>query len=1758
MYRHLIAAQQSSRFAAIVAAALFFPLLFSPDIANADAKADLQSGLKQLAAGDLNAALPDLNSAAQNLPESVEAKLALGECLLKLGRTADALTQYRQVLKLSPQHTAANQIVAALTGEDNRESQLQGARLLMKAGDYRNAAAALGKVAGQPQSVAQRQELNLLLAEAELWAATGNNVAHATSLLNNGTPAQQQIARVIVALSLTGSQTKPGTGVDALLAGNKAPAPWDARAQFARQLLLLNQAEVPAAFSKDIATSIASIPSSEFRRKVERQIYQALVSQAALSNKKGDTAGVQAILWPVVSTQPLPADGARLVSAGDTWLSAPYYDDFAKKSTQQLLIAGAAASQNGRHAESLLSFFMAFAIADAAPATGFADTGKIQAIQGLATTLAIQKPAAVAALIEDTFLRMSLQLAGQATSSSSRQMAYELLLNHLKRQTGSTATQAALNKLVTRNAKAPTEVRLVAPLDKAPHDDAYQMFVIRLAQAWHATAKHQQAESSGLWRTPADAKLATADLTAILLLNKAATNKAATKLFHEILADYKSRSQWAAARTAIQQFHSNNPGQLTWALASLSLQQARAADAKISAGNQRLPADLPQPVTAALTRVEALLKEDASAANLKQATTLLNTLVQYYTAMSRKDLVQAVLKKMNPQGPLAAWIVWQQVEQLNLQANANLKAIAAKSTGKPEMAIAAAHAAEIKLLNTLLKKHASSDYARPAVQRVSAIVQTYLNYQAHGVAISILKEFTATHPALANLESLELQIVAVAVAAADHQFSQRDAGDQPPVELPEAYSAAMNEIASFLKKQPNGQGAQQAEKHMLSVLRTLGNAGAWPAARQALQLFVAAAEGYHPPQKLEMYKAATYLGELENSHGVALLTQTPKGRRLSTTTAIATAPGFSGAGQAGYGGGGFGVPVNPTNAPATRAPDDPFASNAPNSGVVTGGAARVGGAGPGAGASPGDGPAPPVSGNTYSPVAEPNQTALALIRRSQQQQFTQLALLDNKLEKEEHRRQQPSHLPSLPNGAVLSAAELKRQDQAADAAYALLLKLAQTPAEELRPLAASAREQVLWLFGFFEGQQRPGRAHELIVQYLADQPEDPARIALQFQAIQTQLSAAGQQTSGQRIDLNWLDQRDAEFEKARAAISAFAKKFKDHKDWTHKARLLAVASFETEAALASAISSVRAGGFLVNAAQELLELHQIRPSHPGVAGFPQRLYNIAERLYSTGQRERAIYVHSQVPVNFPVSELATSSVLRIAQLHAAGLANPLRAVETYQEYLSLTGKDDAVKSQIFSIAQQLSSSQRYLEALHVFGVFVDSFPTDARACQALQAIGQVHQSNEVWNEALSVYERVLDEYPGCAVIADVKLTMAECHINLSQWSKARRIYEEFPAQYPKHAQAATASSRLPVLKQLDRYQSLLADQAISRNKDDAQYQIARIVLSQLNNRIKAIEEFGKVVNDHPKSDLADDAQLEIGKALLALNRRDEAREALRLVAQIYTTSPSADDALYLIGQSYEQQALSLATVTQQIAWQSAFERNQRGAYAQFNSVLAKQTREQSARRAQLKSEGKSKELGLNEAADAFRYNGVNFDNISNSARNAEVLAQTESALQVANKQDRINDAYRAAVAAYLQVAADYPLGDKTDDSLLQIAQIYDTKLKDRASAMATYQRVVKFFPGTPVAEDAAWKVADFYAQEDKFAAAATAYREFIRNYPGSGRVADAQFALAEILEQLGKWVDAMDAYEVFRQKFSAHPKARLAADQINWIKAYRK
>jgi TolA-binding protein len=193
---------------------------------------------------------------------------------------------------------------------------------------------------------------------------------------------------------------------------------------------------------------------------------------------------------------------------------------------------------------------------------------------------------------------------------------------------------------------------------------------------------------------------------------------------------------------------------------------------------------------------------------------------------------------------------------------------------------------------------------------------------------------------------------------------------------------------------------------------------------------------------------------------------------------------------------------------------------------------------------------------------------------------------------------------------------------------------------------------------------------------------------------------------------------------------------------------------------------------------------------------------------------------------------------------------------------------------------------------------------------------------------------------------------------------------------------------------------------------------------------------------------------------------------------------------------------------------------------------------------------------LEEAKAAAVNVWFNTANVSLEVERAGQVVEALTAVQLANRQDKINAALRRAVSAYDE-ASKVAGGDKAGDALLRMATIYYERLKDSSAAMAAWLEIVRQFSGTAVAEDASWRIAQYYEREGKYGEAIDAYRAFLRNYRRSPKAGDAQFAIAENSEHLGQWIDAMDAYTNYINNFPSGPMLNKAREQINWIKAYR-
>jgi TolA-binding protein len=551
------------------------------------------------------------------------------------------------------------------------------------------------------------------------------------------------------------------------------------------------------------------------------------------------------------------------------------------------------------------------------------------------------------------------------------------------------------------------------------------------------------------------------------------------------------------------------------------------------------------------------------------------------------------------------------------------------------------------------------------------------------------------------------------------------------------------------------------------------------------------------------------------------------------------------------------------------------------------------------------------------------------------------------------------------------------------------------------------------------------------------------------------------------------------------------------------------------------------------------------------------LWTISQELEGRSYFEEAILVWNDLKIHYPMEGVAQQAALKIAQTYHQRLERPLRAAEAYQELnFARGGSDQELQNAIFQIGTELKNQKRWVEALHVLEMFVDSFPRHGQAGQALTMVGQIHQTNEAWEDAIAAYRRVIDEFQNGQWVKDAKWAIAECTINLSQWHEASEAYRKYVEAYKDDKDKVTeANRRIEVLKDLARYQALV-DEEGQRKAFDAQYQIASIVSSQLSNRVKAIIEYRKVVSDWPDSHLADDALHAVGSTYLALGETEKAREALLEVGAKYPASPLADDALFLVGKSYEEEADKLATVTRAQSIAEAKDIAQRFAYEQVQLGRRKQEKARGDKIASLKKAGKAKAAEAEEAFQAANTMLFNEANVRLFVQQAGQQALAWTATQLADRQDKINAALRRAVDAYTKTSK-VAGADKADEALLQMATIYDQRLKDSQAAMTTWLEIVRQFSGTAVAEDASWRIAQTYERQRKFAEAVTAYEAFLRNYRRSPNAGQAQFAIAENYEHLGEWVKAMDSYTNYINNFPEGPLVNKAKGQISWIKTYR-
>jgi TolA-binding protein len=218
---------------------------------------------------------------------------------------------------------------------------------------------------------------------------------------------------------------------------------------------------------------------------------------------------------------------------------------------------------------------------------------------------------------------------------------------------------------------------------------------------------------------------------------------------------------------------------------------------------------------------------------------------------------------------------------------------------------------------------------------------------------------------------------------------------------------------------------------------------------------------------------------------------------------------------------------------------------------------------------------------------------------------------------------------------------------------------------------------------------------------------------------------------------------------------------------------------------------------------------------------------------------------------------------------------------------------------LYAEASKLHDADFYDEASVQFEEYVRKYPESNNADNAKMKIAGGLLQQGKYDEAITVYQEIPDTYPEGDASDQALLAIGDAYFAQQKNDEAIEAYEKLIFRYPRLSVhiAVDAQDRMNAVGDIEENMRIISE-GPDAEKDDAQYDIASIYLTIFGDYERAREEFQKVADQWPKSELADNALWQVGEcywnvAAQTLPSRAFSKEQLAYISliEIYNKYP---------------------------------------------------------------------------------------------------------------------------------------------------------------------------------------------------------------------------------------------------------------------------
>lgn len=447
-----------------------------------------------------------------------------------------------------------------------------------------------------------------------------------------------------------------------------------------------------------------------------------------------------------------------------------------------------------------------------------------------------------------------------------------------------------------------------------------------------------------------------------------------------------------------------------------------------------------------------------------------------------------------------------------------------------------------------------------------------------------------------------------------------------------------------------------------------------------------------------------------------------------------------------------------------------------------------------------------------------------------------------------------------------------------------------------------------------------------------------------------------------------------------------------------------------------------------------------------------------------------------------------------------------KAVAAYNNILRLE-KNGLSSNELFLAAIKkgdvYSRMGKYEEAIRTYHTLVELAPaTHFVHKTGLQKIRDIRTALET----LHVQQALVRTHHGTPLAAIAQFQIAELYRNPYQLNRPEKAIEAYEALLQAHPDAIVAP--------------------------EAQWRIAHLKHTVLNQLPAAIEAYQNVTDTYPTSNFAADALYQIANIYRTADELPQALAVFEALQQQYPNFWNMHAVLYWSGVCHEKARHYPKAAAAFKTFLHAYLPHLEPGYLGQISMYDKSVSEVEALlRAKIgKLEAEMSKVESERLAKAVA--DGNFNEALSIARNLIATAPDTPDAEAAAAQLRSLE-HRAAIQNLHANIQDATLRDAEHArALLQIGTIYERQLADYPQAIQTYREVAETYPAMPYAAEALYRSGLVYAEQ--LAApndALAAYEKVIKQHPHTLQAMMANFQLGELYRKLHRYTEALQAYQ---------------------------